>query len=44
MRALSVISTKAGTQRLCSDAHESHWVPAFAGTTKKSMTKHDTNG
>ncbi len=43
MRALSVIPVKAGTQRLCSDAYESHWVPAFAGTTK-FQTKHATNG
>ena len=42
--APAVITAKAGTQRLCSGAHESHWVPAYAGTTKKTLTKHDTNG
>jgi hypothetical protein len=38
-----VIPATAGTQRLCSDAHKSHRVPAFAGTTK-TKTKHATNG
>ena len=41
--ARTVIPAKAGTQRLCFGAVESHWVPAFAGTTE-IQTKHDTNG
>jgi hypothetical protein len=48
--ARTVVPAKAGTQRLCSGATESHWVPAFARTTEVSviarseLTKHDTNG